>query len=345
MIFFGYRARESTNCGEMMEMNQKKQEDAAQRMDVMALAADSGGTKTDWLLVDQSGQERFRLKTSGMAAVREGLLPVDDIVKEAAAALKARGTVGAVYVSLGGPNGNEVEMAIRNCWPDVPIVVEREARALAILEYAKTKKCQAVVMCGTGSTAAGYTRNGLRYAGGWGPTFGDGGSGGGLGSEALKYFLFSLDEHRSLEENSDSDTVSRCGHAAFEALFADLTAGVDSGTFDGRMIIKERALSLSRAELAAMAPALYELYDQGNGIAAMLYQKQAEEIAKLAAHVSDDDPDFRILLCGGFFTNKPKLMEDVHLCLKKFSRAELLYDPEFAPIDAFKNAALALLRE
>ena len=94
----------------------------------------------------------------------------------------------------------EVFTALRECWRDIPVKVEREANGNAILHAASFLGCSAVVMCGTGSTAVGDTEDGRVYSGGWGPVYGDGGSGGGMGSEALKLFLRSVDRMAEIGE-------------------------------------------------------------------------------------------------------------------------------------------------
>ena len=296
------------------------------KMKRIFLAADAGGSKTQWVLLSEEGKTVARCKTAGLGAVREGILPVRQTVAEAFERLLPFGRPSAVFLSLGGPNVAEVKDAIYNCIPDVPITVEREACGDAVLRAAKRLGCSSVVMCGTGSTAVGDTATGRRFAGGWGPIYGDGGSGGGLGSDALRVFL------RALDGFEDAGCLNE--------VFAFLLDGEDVTTFAGRMAVKARAVELPRRELAATAPTIYEFAEKGDAVAMKLYDQAADEMVKLAVAVSDDDPAHTVLLCGGFLTDKPLLWET---CRQKFaavSRANLRYEPRFTPLSAAKVAVL-----
>lgn len=289
------------------------------------LAADSGGSKTVWLLINRSGDLIKSVKTNGLGAA-PGTLPIRETVAKAYSELCDCEMPCEVFLSLGGPNTDEVREAIASFFGDIPITVEREASGNSILTAAKELGCSAVVMCGTGSVAVGDTECGRRYSGGWGPIYGDGGSGGGMGSEAMRIFLSSLDTNRDIGE--------------FATLFSELTAGLDISSFGGRMELKRRALALSRRELAALAPEIYALALRGNETALKLYEKAASEISELALGVSDDSSDFSVLLLGGFFTDKPRLLDDCRRIFAEKSRAKLIYEPRFSPILAAQMSVL-----
>ncbi|MBE6778858.1 MAG: hypothetical protein E7541_05675 [Ruminococcaceae bacterium] len=280
------------------------------------LAADSGGSKTLWTLVTAEGEQVFECRTEGLGAIREGLLPVRETVKEAAVRIGNYGIPTGIHLSLGGPNTREVLAALQEVWRGIPVQVEREACGDSILYAAGFLDCSAVVMCGTGSTAVGNTEKGRCYAGGWGPIYGDGGSGGGLGSDALRLFL------RSIDGLADVGGVA--------SLFAAQTHGLDVRKFEDRMELKRRALQMSRRELAALAPSLYTLSVQGDATAQLLYRQAAMQVAEMAYSVSDNDAN--VLLCGGFFAEKPAFIEACREELAKKSRAKLHYNPTFSPI-------------
>lgn len=290
------------------------------------LAADSGGSKTVWTLINEDGDLIKEIKTRGLGA-QPGTLPIKEIVSEACAALSSFGIPSAIFLSLGGPNTDEVECALCSAFGrGIPITVEREASGNAILAAAKHLGCSAVIMCGTGSVAVGDTSSGRKYSGGWGPIYGDGGSGGGMGSEALRRFL------RSVDTGEDIGGIGE--------LFSALSDGLDISSFSGRMELKRRAIAMSRRELAALAPKIYALAELEDPTAISLYREAASEIAQLALGVSEDSADFKILLCGGFFANKHLLLTMCYELLAKKSRANLIYEPRFAPIVAAGIAVL-----
>ena len=117
------------------------------------LAIDSGGSKTIWSLIDEIGVTVYEIKTAGLGAIREGLLPIDETVGLAANELKGVASPNAIFLSLGGPNTCEVETSLKKHFPGIPIKVEREACGDAILRAAAYMNCSSVVMCGTGSVA------------------------------------------------------------------------------------------------------------------------------------------------------------------------------------------------
>lgn len=290
------------------------------------LAADSGGSKTVWSLVDKSGATIYELKTAGLGAIRDGILPIDETVEYAANELNEIALPSALFLSLGGPNTREVEGALKKHFPNIPVKVEREACGDAILQAATYMGCSSVVMCGTGSVAVGDTALGRKYAGGWGPVYGDGGSGGGMGQDALRLYL------RDIDGFEDSHGLRK--------IFAFLSDGLSLSSFQDRMELKSRAVSLDRKTLALYAPKIYELWEDRDPAAERLYSDAAQEIAKMASRVSDDATDSKVLVCGGFFANKPLLLDRCKEELKKLSRAKIVYAPDFSPSVAAKAAVL-----
>lgn len=107
------------------------------------------------------------------------------------------------------------------------------------------------------------------------------------------------------------------------------------------MELKRRALVLDRRTIASFAPAIYELYSSGDSAAAELYFIAASEIANMAFNVSDNNPDTKVIVCGGFLRNSPLLIDEVKKQFAKLSQAEIVYDPDFNPI---MGAKLSVLR-
>lgn len=290
------------------------------------LAVDSGGSKTIWSIITEKGIEVFRLFTEGLGAVREGILPVEETIFDAAKAINEVAIPCGIHLSLGGPNVSEVYRALKKAWSNVPISVEREACGDSILYGAGFLGGSAVVMCGTGSTAVGNTENGRKFSGGWGPIYGDEGSGGGLGSDALKLFL------KSLDGIEDVGSISE--------LFSDITKGLEISKFEDRMEAKKRALNMSRRELASLAPSIYSLALKGEQMAEKLYNDAAVSIACMASWVTDDKPESNVIICGGFFKDKPDFIEKCKNEFSKVSRAKMNYFENFSPIIGVKLMVL-----
>lgn len=292
------------------------------------LAADSGGSKTIWTLLTKEAEVVFEYRTRGLGAVKAGIAPIEEIITEAAEMLKNFGIIKQIYLSLGGPNTNEIYEMLKKTWPEAFVVVEREANGNAVLYAASFLKCSSVVMCGTGSTAVGLKHGKRCYSGGWGPVYGDGGSGGGLGSSALRIFLRSLDESQEI--------------GAIATLFQPLMKGLTITNFEDRMELKARALNMKRDELAALALKIYTYAENGDELSVKLYEQAAEDVASMALAVSDTAADTNVLLCGGFFANKPIFINMCKTVFAKKSSANLVYNELFNPSTA---AQMMLLKQ
>ena len=290
------------------------------------LAADSGGSKTLWALIDEKGEELSRVYTHGLASLKEDDGFVAEISKEAFNKLSPLAMPKKIFMSLGGPNTEQIKRILSLIWKTDHVEVQREARGDAILSAAAFLNCRAVVMCGTGSVAVGEVKGKRRFAGGWGPIYGDEGSGGGIGAKALKLYLDSLDGER----------ISK----GLEELLGGFFCGLDCREFEDRMEIKKRALNMTRRELASLAPKIYQLAQSKDQSSIALYDEAAKQIARLAANVSEDRSDFLVLLCGGFFTQKTMLLDSCKKYFSEKSRAGLLYEALFSPIVASKLAVL-----
>lgn len=292
------------------------------------LSADSGGSKTLWILLSDKGDKICEYKTAGLGAIKEGILPVLETVKEAGKYLEQFGEIDGVYLSLGGPNTDEVYDALKKVWKNINVKVVREAKGEAILHGASFLGCQSALLCGTGSTAVGLKGGRKCFAGGWGPIYGDGGSGGGLGSDALKAYLRSVDGFLDIGK--------------VKTLFSHLEEGLDIKVFEERMELKKRAVEMSRRDVAALAPDIYTLMEEGDSFATKLYSNAAEEVAFMADAVCDNNENAKVLICGGFLKNKPLFFEMCKKAFAKKSRAELCYNEKFSPST---GACIAVLSE
>ena len=251
----------------------------------LLLAGDSGGSKTEWRLLSTDDGVRSVFSLRGMAALHPGTLPCADIAKETAAHLPAGCAPSLVYLSLGGPNVDEVRAALRSVFPEAEIRVEREADGTLLAQVADLLDIQGAVLGGTGVTAVGFHGSTRRYADGWGPVFGDRGSGGGIGFEAVRTYLAGV------------DGVADAGRLG--ELFAVQSEGLDPAAFSGRMELKRRINQLSRRELAALAPQVKRLADSGDAAAARIIAEAAEAVGGLAAAVLPSGG--RALWLGGLF--------------------------------------------
>jgi N-acetylglucosamine kinase-like BadF-type ATPase len=167
------------------------------------LAVDAGGTKTDYLLADET-QELARVRTGTIKRMRTDAETAGRHLDQALTELTAL-------------SGISMEQITRTCigtaGETVPLVAdwlrkafsERVAGALILLgdveialDAAFPGQPGVLILAGTGSNvAARDTHAALSTAGGWGPALADQGSGHRIGHEALRAVFLAIDEGRS----------------------------------------------------------------------------------------------------------------------------------------------------
>ena len=307
------------------------------------LAAESGGTKTLWYLLDRHGRILGKAKSQGMASVQEGMLPLKDIAGGAIAELfgvipDAPGSMRNCYLSLGGPNTDEAAGVLRSLLPGADVVVDREANGNLLIECSKIYHYDVAVLVGTGTTAVGEL-NGQRYfAGGWGPDFDDLGSGYWLGLNALKAVLLAAE--------------GRAETTALTEDFAPLIGDTNFSMFASRMALKQRLYTMSRHEIAAYAEAVVRR-DETDVVARRLVSQSAENIARMAFSIirrwPKPDRSIVVLGLGGMLASNHCLVELCRQCLIVLCEyAEFKVDPSFtlglgACIMALKHGNVANL--
>ena len=249
------------------------------------LAADSGGSKTDWICLTQDGTIVKKFTTPGMASLHVNMLPIKEYMQLCCKELQDF-PVKAVYLSLGGPNTDEICNNLKQTFPDAVVLVEREASGDLVAACMDFLQCSAVVMAGTGITAVGFNADGSRnFAEGWGPVYGDCGSGYWIGLQAIKTFLQSVDN---------------IGYAGkIPELFERELKNFDVTQFAGRMELKKRINALTRREVAALTPQLMQLAVSGDRIVEKIIMQSAEYIAQIAAAVTPANGT--VLMLGGLF--------------------------------------------
>lgn len=169
------------------------------------LAIDAGGTKTDYVLADE---------TRVLARVRGGTIKRMR-VDVATAATNLYGPLADLSEQTGVPLQEVTRTCVGTAGDNVPLVVDwlREALTASVggdllvlgdveiaLDAAFPALAGVLVLAGTGSNVAGRTEAGaVSTLGGWGPELGDQGSGHRIGHEALRAACLARDEGRSTQ--------------------------------------------------------------------------------------------------------------------------------------------------
>ncbi len=167
------------------------------------LAVDAGGTKTDYLLADET-QTLARARTGTIKRLR---------TDHATAQANLEAGLHALFHPTGIAPAAIERTCIGTAGETVPLVADwlrtafsqRVAGRLLLLGDVEIALDAAfrggpgiLVLAGTGSNVAGRTSSGqLSTCGGWGPMLSDQGSGYALGARALRAIFLALDEDRT----------------------------------------------------------------------------------------------------------------------------------------------------
>ncbi|MEO6802905.1 MAG: BadF/BadG/BcrA/BcrD ATPase family protein [Granulicella sp.] len=166
------------------------------------LAVDAGGTKTDFVLADET-HELGRVRTGTIKRMRVDAATAEHNLDQALTALSVATGVAmnAIVSTCIGTAGESVPLVAD--WIRAAFKARVGGKLLLLgdveiaLDAAFPGAPGVLVMAGTGSNVAGRAADGkVITAGGWGPALADQGSGHRIGEEGLRALFLALDEER-----------------------------------------------------------------------------------------------------------------------------------------------------
>jgi glucosamine kinase len=230
------------------------------------LALDAGGTKTDYVLADET-RELARVRTGTIKRMRIDAETACQNLESALAELSARTGISMKEVT---------RTCVGTAGETVPLVKDwlRESISARVgggllilgdveiaLEAAFPGRAGVLVMAGTGSNVVGRTIAGeLISAGGWGPALADQGSGHLIGLESLRAIFLAKDEER-------------------ETLL--LPAVLDFWQLSSLHHLVEYANTIPAPDFSTLTGVVLSCAEQGDEIASALLRKQGEDLAYL----------------------------------------------------------------
>lgn len=235
------------------------------------LGFDGGGTKTDCVLMDETGEILARSRSGPSNAVNVGAQASAKALAEAGlealcSAGKTPGEVAYIMAGISGAAEPKIRFAIQldlqPTFPNAAIIVTSDL----VLTLAATGEVPSiVVIAGTGSAVLGRTSPfKLARAGGFGPIIGDPGSANDIGRKAtalcFQKFLNS-EKSRLSEEILQSlackwdqfvDLVRQEPTVIFPKIFATLAKVAESGDASARAILISAAKDLQEQVLEVL---------------------------------------------------------------------------------------------
>lgn len=293
------------------------------------IGADVGGTRTT-AAVSVGGRITGRAEGSG-GAVRPGraLASAAIIAEVTRRALAASGRLSGDVLVVGAAGaGREIERdelrkTLRGENLATKVVVMTDIEIALAAAFAEGPGI--VVSAGTGSVAVGRDRDGKQHRiGGYGWQMGDEGSGYAIGRAAL-------------------GVVSRAadGRSPRTALSGRVLSATRSPDLDA---LVRWAAGASPAEVAAIAPHVLEVAEQGDALAAGIAEHAARELSQLAIGLlpmMGTDGRIGVAITGGLLSRDGPLRRSVLSILG----AEPLLEPLERPVDAVLGALRLAERE
>ncbi len=169
------------------------------------LAIDNGGTKTDYVLADET-RELARVRSGTIKRMRTDAATATTNLEGALRELTARTGVSmqSVQRTCVGTAGESVPLVTEWLREAIGTRVSGELVLVGDVEIALDAAFFGgpgiLVLAGTGSNVAGRGRRGeILRAGGWGPALADQGSGHRIGLQALRALFLAIDEGRATQ--------------------------------------------------------------------------------------------------------------------------------------------------
>jgi N-acetylglucosamine kinase-like BadF-type ATPase len=166
------------------------------------LALDAGGTKTDYLLADET-RELARVRTGTIKRMRVDAATASQNLESALAQLTAQTGVSMASITRTCIGIAGVSVPLVRDWLESSFSTRVGGGLLILgdveiaLEAAFPGGAGVLALAGTGSNVVGRTNGGLLItAGGWGPALADQGSGYRIGLESLRAIFLAKDEER-----------------------------------------------------------------------------------------------------------------------------------------------------
>lgn len=247
------------------------------------LAVDLGGTKTEYVLADET-HELARVRGGTIKRMRTDATTAEENFDQAIRELEEKSGASVREVTRSCVGAAGVTVLLVTDWIR-KIFAERIGGSLILvgdveiaLDGAFFGGPGVLVMAGTGSNVAGRTAGGmLTTAGGWGPALSDQGSGSRIGQQALRDAALAVDQER--ETTLLPAILNLWGLKDFDELVA-------------------YANQIPAPDFTRLAPLVVSCAEAGDPVAQGVLQREAEELAYLARLIierlrrADHHPDW-----------------------------------------------------
>ncbi len=251
------------------------------------LGVEGGGTKTEWALLDENGNE---LRGGALPAANLRLIGDADLLS-LLSVLPAEATHVGVFLAgcADAADRQRLEALVQKVWPTAVVAVGGDRESGFATAFGDGDGI--TVIAGTGSAVTGRADGRFAKAGGWGHLLGDAGSGYQLAMTALRVVLSNYDLSRE---------TGALGQAILRKLalnrLEDLVAWVANA---------------DKMSVAKLAPVVFQAAADGHREMISAVQSGAHILAEytraVARRLEQEAPEVRLL--GGLFQHHPEYAE------------------------------------
>jgi len=289
------------------------------------IGVDGGGTKTELVLIDLSGNVvgKERVGSTNYQAI--GAEKLRDELLEGFSALTnatnvAIDRIDHIFLGLAGAGREKDQEEIKALFDDTvfssKITVNSDAIIALAGAFGTTEGI--IIIAGTGSICFGSNDEGkIVRSGGWGYLLGDEGSGYYIGREAIMASLKDLD-----------------GRGEKTKLKEKLVERFDIDRID-KIIPLIYQNKIDRVEIANIAPLVFELANQGDLVSNEIIRKTGLEMGLLAKAVANQlglsGEEIQLALIGSIFKQKDLLINSISKELYEISWNVTIMEPRFQP--------------
>lgn len=269
------------------------------------IGVDSGGSKTECVLADESGHVLQRSVDCGCNPLDIGPCLASEIILKNLEQLAehAPERVSSIYAGIAGANHVDMHLAesIKQRFDGAKVRVEDDRRIVVSGTLGHADGCG--MICGTGSSLSIIIGDEpIRQVGGLGYLIDTGGSGYELGQAGLRQVCRYLDGRGEYTVLAELMT-GVLGKEPWDAL-ADIYAG-------------------GRPFIASLAHTVFEGMDMGDTVCRRLVEESAYKLSELTfAAEKYFDGEFPVVMTGGIFNAYPKYVQLV--CAKASPKAKMI---------------------
>lgn len=303
-------------------------------MNNYVIGVDGGGTKTEFVLLECSGNVIGRIKgdstnyqvIGGEKLKKELIRGFNSLINNANI---NSNKIDHIFLGLAGAGRDSDRKEILSLFSDTEFVkkITVDSDAMAALAGAFGTAPGIIIISGTGAICFGKNSKGdIVRAGGWGYLLGDEGSGYFIGREAIIAALKDLD-----------------GRGEKTKLRSRLEKHFNLNSID-QIIPQIYQNKIDRVAIANLAIIVFEQANQGDTIAEEIIRRTGKELGLLAKAVAQrlsfENDEIKVALIGSIFKQKDLLVNEISKELYEVSWNIEINDPKFAP--QFGAALLAL---